>query len=194
MPRPAIIAVRAVLIAIVVAIPAIAVWRAFGPARFPATQDFSLIDQSGRPFALSQERGKPVVLFFGYTHCPDICPTTLADLAHAKASLGPAAAGVAVLFVTVDPNRDTPIALKKYVALFDPSFIGLTGSAAQLAPVYNAYHVYHQIAPDKDGAGGYLVTHSAAVYFIDRDGRLRTIGDYTDGREQITRDLKEIVS
>ena len=81
--------------------------------------------------------------------------------------------------------------LKRYVALFDPSFVGLTGSQSQLEPVYSAYHVYHEVQPAKEGASGYLVTHSAAVYFVGRDGRVRDIGDWTDSRAELTHDLTD---
>jgi protein SCO1/2 len=188
-------AVRGVAIAVLFAlalIPAVALWRQHAQAH--SAQDFTLVDHFGRPFHFAAERGRPVVLFFGYTHCPDICPTTLADIAHARAALGAAGRGIAVLFVTVDPHRDTPAAMRRYLALFDPSFLGLTGTAEQLAPVYEAYHVYHRVEPATDTASGYLVTHSATVYFIARDGRVQIYGDWTDSRATLTKDLMEILS
>jgi protein SCO1/2 len=190
-------AVRAIVAVGVVAVCAFLgtmLWRADHRGHFAVAPNFSLVDDRGRPFELAQERGRPVVLFFGYTHCPDICPTTLAAIAHARSALGAPGLDIAVLFVTVDPQRDTPLVLQRYVALFDRSFVGLTGSPAQLAPVYDAFHVYHEIVPSKDTAAGYLVTHSAAVYFIARDGHIQEYGDWTDGRDILTKHLQEILS
>lgn len=185
-------------VAVLVAVPALTIsslafWHTYGPGRFPVAQNFTLVDQSGHDFALSEDRGKPIVLFFGYTHCPDVCPTTLAALAHAKRSLGEAGRQVAVVFVTVDAPRDTPAVLKKYVALFDPTFIGLSGSEKALTPVYSAYHVFHEDLPAKDSAAGYLVAHSTAIYFIGRDGRIHTIGDWSDTPDVLKADLEQII-
>ena len=141
------------------------------PAR-PAT-DFTLTDQNGRPYTLSAHRGHVIALFFGYAHCPDECPTTLAALARAKRKAGAAGATFDVVLVTVDPARDTPAALKRYVDQFDPAFTAVTGSAAQLDPVYSAYHVVHEIKGDD-------IEHSTFVQFITPVGRLGGIGDWTD--------------
>ena len=155
--------------------------------------DFTLTDQHGRPFRLSQYRGRVVVLFFGYAHCPDVCPTTLANLAHARSALGDAGRNVTVAFVTVDPQRDTPAVLRSFVALFDRSFVGLTGTPAQLAPVYRAYHVAHRIVPAPASAAGYDVSHTSLVYFIGRDGRLRGYGDWTDPPDTFEQSLRELL-
>jgi protein SCO1/2 len=133
--------------------------------------DFTLTDQNGRPFTLSAERGSAVVLFFGYTNCPDVCPATLGAIASAYRKMGEPG-NVRVVFVTVDPERDTPQALKRYIGLFDPRFIALTGSAGALSAVEKAYGVYAKIDPEASGALGYSVTHTAAVYVIDKDGNL----------------------
>ena len=188
--------VRAVALAGLAAcvVSAIALWQARHSARLVYAQNFALVDDHGRPFEFSQTRGRPVVLFFGYTICPDICPTTLATLAHAKAAFGARGRDIVVLFVTVDPGRDTPAVLARYLALFDPSFVGLTGNVAQLAPVFSAYHVYHEVVHSTETASGYLVTHTATIYFIARDGHFQTYGDWTDSRDVLTRDLKEILS
>lgn len=156
--------------------------------------NFTLIDQSGKPFTLAAQRGHEVVLFFGYTHCPDICPTTMAQLAAIIKHLTPAErSALRVAFITVDPQRDTPAALGRYVRLFDPSFYGLSGSEQQLDPVYAAYHVWHQKLPG-DAATGYLVAHGSTIYFIDASGQLRVLHDWNDTRTAIAHDLKELLS
>lgn len=157
------------------------------------TADFTLTDQAGRPFTLSSERGRIVVLFFGYTHCSDVCPTTLASLARARSALGSAGRNVTVAFVTVDPERDTARVLGRFVALFDRSFVGLTGTPAQLARVYRAYHVTHRIVAAPSSASGYDVEHTSLVYFIGRDGRLRGYGDWTDPPKTFEQSLRELL-
>ncbi len=171
-------------VALVAVCVAVLVARLFIPAGALAS-DFTLTDQDGKPYTLSAQRGHPVALFFGYAHCPDVCPTTLAALARAKRKLGPAAADFDVVLVTVDPKRDSPAVLKRYVHLFDPSFIGLTGSAAQLDPVYAAYHIEHEIAPTKGSANGYTVAHSSVVQFISPGGRLRGTGNFSDTPDEM---------
>lgn len=159
--------------------------------RGPLAPDFTLTDQSGRPFRLSDLRGHAVALFFGYTHCPDVCPTTLAALARAKRKLGADGARFDVVFVTVDPKRDTTAVVGKYVHLFDPSFIGLTGTEAQLAPVYDAYKVYHQDLPAHGSAAGYFVAHSSTVDFIGPHGRIRGFGDWSDTPDELAAEVKQ---
>ena len=157
--------------------------------------DFHLIDQYGKNFTLSALRGRAVVLFFGYTHCPDICPTTLATIAAAMRRLGPQAPErIQVAFVTDDPARDTPQALGKFTALFDPSFLGLSGTGTQMSPVYSAYHVWFQRLPNPGSAAGYLLAHSSIIYMIDRGGTLRFIHDWRDAMPDIQRDLKELMT
>ena len=151
----------------------------------PLAPDFTLTDQNGAAYTLSAHRGHAIALFFGYAHCPDVCPTTLAALANAKRKLGPDGAPFDVVLVTVDPKRDDPATLKRYVHLFDPSFTGLTGTEAQLAPVYAAYHVYREIGSGKGSANGYIVAHSSAVQFIAPDGRLRGTGDWSDSPDEL---------
>jgi protein SCO1/2 len=151
----------------------------------PLAPDFTLTDQNGAPYTLSAHRGHAIALFFGYAHCPDVCPTTLAALSHAKKKLGPDGASFDVVLVTVDPKRDDPATLKRYVHLFDPSFTGLTGSEAQLDPVYNAYHVIHEIGSSEGSANGYVVAHTSAVQFIAPSGRLRGTGDWSDSPDEL---------
>lgn len=165
-----------------------------GMAVDESAPDFTLTDQDGRPFRLSSQRGSEVVLFFGYTHCPDVCPTTMANLAQALRGL-PAQdrSRIHVAFVTVDENRDDPATLGRYVRLFNPKFYGLTGTTDQLEPVYRAYHVYHKkLAGTK--AGGYLVAHGSVVYMIDPQGMLRVEHGWGDTYHSIAHDMKELLS
>jgi protein SCO1/2 len=155
--------------------------------------DFTLSDQSGHVFRLSDRRGRPVVLFFGYTHCPDVCPTILANLKHARTAIGPEGSDVLVALITVDPSRDTPAQLGHYVSMFDPAFIGLTGSGAQLAAVYRAYHVRYAKEPGLT-SDDYGVSHTAFVYYIDRDGRIRGFGTWNDSQAILQESLREIAS
>jgi protein SCO1 len=156
--------------------------------------DFRLTDQNGRPFDLADQRGHAVILFFGYTHCPDVCPATMAQLARVFHTLTPAQREhVRVAFVTVDPQRDTSAELKRYIDLFDPSFIGLTGTPAQLAPVYDAYHVWHQRLRGTQ-ATGYLIAHGSSIYLIDPSGDLRVLHDWQDPASAIAADVKELLA
>ena len=129
-----------------------------------------LTDQTGRPRRLEDWRGKVVVLFFGFTHCPDVCPTTLADLSQVMKQRGPDAERVQVLFVTVDPERDTPEVLGKYVGAFDPRFLGLYGDAAATQRAAREFKVFFE---KRKSADGYSVDHSGQTYVIDPQGRLR---------------------
>jgi protein SCO1 len=159
---------------------------------WPAPQA-ALIDQDGRPYRVADQQGKEVVLFFGYAHCPDICPTTLARLVQAKRLLGSAAHDVEVAFITVDPERDTVATLKRYVGLFDPHFYGLTGSHAALDAFYSAYHVWHQKLPNHGSAAGYLMAHSSSIYMLDRNGNLRVIHDWNDKPAALAHDMKAVL-
>jgi protein SCO1/2 len=130
---------------------------------------FSLTDQNGQPFSDKDLKGKPFLVFFGFTHCPDVCPTTLFEISEILRNLGPAADRTAALFISVDPERDTPAAMKDYLANFDPHLRGLTGDAGALAAVAKAYRVYYKKVPT-DG-GDYTMDHTAIVYLMDKDGR-----------------------
>jgi protein SCO1 len=187
--RPAALAAAALVLVCVLALVA----RIFLPSG-PVETDFTLTDQDGAPYTLSAHRGHAIALFFGYAHCPDVCPATLSALARAKHKLGPDGAGFDVVLVTVDPARDDPATLKRYVRLFDPTFTGLTGSEAQLDPVYAAYHVYHEIGSGKGSANGYIVAHSSAVQFIAPNGRLRGTGDWSDSPDQLATLMKQAQS
>ncbi|HMQ30800.1 MAG TPA: SCO family protein [Chloroflexaceae bacterium] len=137
--------------------------------------DFTLTDEQGQPFTLSEQRGKVVVLFFGFTSCPDICPAELSNLAAATRQLGDAASDVQVALVSLDPERDTSERLAQYVGAFDPSFKGLRGDAAALAPVARDYGVFYEKRELPGSALGYTIDHSGYVYVIDKAGRWREV-------------------
>ena len=130
---------------------------------------FRLTDQNGAAVTDQDLKGKPFLVFFGFTHCPDVCPTTLFDVSEVMRSLGPDADRTAALFITVDPERDTPASMKDYLASFDPHIRGLTGDTAALAAVAKAYRVYYKKVPLE--GGDYTMDHTAIVYLMDKDGR-----------------------
>jgi protein SCO1/2 len=130
---------------------------------------FVLTSHDGRPFSTETLQGRPYALFFGFTNCPDVCPTTLLEISNHLAALGPDADRLTVLFVTVDPERDTPEHLKAYLASFDARIVGLTGNAAEIASVAHAYHAFYEKVPT---SSGYTLNHTATVYLIGPDGGL----------------------
>ena len=152
-------------------------------------RDFQLTDHNGQPRTLKDFRGKLVVLFFGYTQCPDVCPTSMTELAEAKRLLGPAGDKVQGLFVTVDPERDTPEVLKAYMANFDPTFLALRGTPEQLAEMAKEYKVYFKKSEGKTPTS-YTMDHSAASYVYDAQGRLRLYTRYGSGAQALASDLK----
>jgi protein SCO1 len=130
---------------------------------------FNLIDQNGQPFSDKDLKGKSFLVFFGFTHCPDVCPTTLFEISEVLRNLGPEADHTAALFISVDPERDTPEAMRDYLASFDPHIRGLTGDAAALAAVAKAYRVYYKKVSLE--GGDYTMDHTAIVYLMDKEGR-----------------------
>jgi protein SCO1/2 len=130
---------------------------------------FSLIDQDGKAFSDKDLKGKSFLVFFGFTHCPDICPTTLFEISEVLRKLGPQADRTAALFVTVDPERDTPETMRSYLASFDPHIRGLTGDSAAVDAVAKAYRAYYKKVPLE--GGDYTMDHTAVVYLMDKDGR-----------------------
>jgi protein SCO1/2 len=130
---------------------------------------FSLTDQNGRTVTDRDLKGHPFLVFFGFTHCPDVCPTTLFDVSEILRALGPDADRVRALFITVDPERDTASTLKDYVSSFDPHLLALTGDSAAIAAVAKAYRVYYKKVPLTEG--GYTMDHTAIVYLMSKDGR-----------------------
>ena len=156
-------------------------------------RDFQLNDAQGKPRTLADFRGKAVVIFFGYTQCPDVCPTTLAELADVMKKLGPDADRVQVLFVTVDPERDTPELLSKYVPAFDPRFMGLYGDAAATERTAKEFKIIYQKQPGAT-PGSYTMDHSAGTYLFDPQGRLRLYVSYGQGTDVFTHDLRELLN
>jgi len=150
--------------------------------------DFSLQDQHGQRFKLSEQAGKISLIFFGYTHCPDVCPITLARFTQIKESLAEHARGVNFVMVTTDPEKDSAAVMMNFLSRFDPQFIGLTGSRAELVPVWEKYGVYQ--AREADGhADDYLVAHTSRVYLIDQEGNWRLTYPYEMDAEAIVNDL-----
>lgn len=160
----------------------------------PMAPNFKLTDQSGQPRALSDFRGKVVSLFFGFTHCPDICPTHLARQAEVMRLLGPQANEVAVLFVTLDPERDTPSALKTYMDAFDPRFIALTGTQEVTDKVARQYKIFWQKTPLPDSALVYTIDHTTNSFVIDQSGRSRLIVPHEMSASDVAHDLQLIIS
>src|ERR1700737_64171 len=151
-----------------------------------------LTDHNGKPRTLADFKGKVVVVFFGYTQCPDVCPTTLSDLAAALQKLGGDAARVQVLFVTVDPERDTPELLSHYVPAFNPTFLGLSGDAAATAATAREFKVLYQKQPGST-PGSYAMEHSAGTFIFDPMGRLRLFVGQAQGPEVFAHDIRELL-
>ncbi|TAN74736.1 MAG: SCO family protein [Gallionella sp.] len=149
--------------------------------------DFHLTDHNGKPRSLADFRGKVVALFFGYTGCPDVCPTTLADLAQAKKLLGKDADRVQVLFVTVDPERDRPEMMAKYVPAFDPSFLGLYGDAQATAQAAKAFYVTYQ---KQSSESGYNMDHSLGTFLVDPKGKVRLRAPHAQRAEWLADDIR----
>jgi protein SCO1/2 len=153
--------------------------------------DFRLTDGSGNQRTLGDFRGKVVAIFFGYTHCPDLCPTTMADLALAMTKLGKDEERVQVLFVTVDPERDTPELLAQYVSAFDPRFLGLSGDERATAHAAGAFQVKYQ---KQQTASGYSVDHSVGIYLVDPSGRVRLRTPYGESSAWIADDIRLLLA
>ena len=153
----------------------------------------SLPDQNGTLRTLADFKGKVVVVFFGYTQCPDVCPTTLAELAQVKKSLGPEGERVQGVFVTIDPARDTPELLKAYMASFDPSFVALHGDAAQTAATAKEFKVFYAKVPGAT-ENSYTMDHTAGSYVFDAAGKVRLFVRYGSPAEDLAADLKTLLS
>lgn len=155
-------------------------------------KDFQLPDADGKMRSLQDFRGKAVVVFFGYTQCPDVCPTTLAEIAQAKQLLGPDGAKVQGIFITVDPERDTPEVLKAYVANFGPDFVALRGTPEQTAAVAKDFKIFYKKVEGKT-PGSYTMDHSAASFVYDPEGRLRLYARYGSGPQALANDIKQLL-
>ncbi len=156
-------------------------------------RDFKLTDHNGTVRTLADFKGKVVALFFGYTHCPDVCPTTLADFAAALKQLGPRAERVQVIFVKLDPARDTPELLRQFVPAFNPGFLGMFTDPDSLKQLAQEYKVVYQKTSVK-AADDYLIDHSAGTYIYDPKGRLRLLMPYGSHPDAIAHDLKILLS
>jgi len=155
--------------------------------------DFALTDQDGAPFRLSDTAGKVRVLYFGYTSCPDICPTTLWSWKVIKRNLGPAADDVRFIMVTVDPEVDVPAAMKRFVELFDTSFIGLGGSVPDVWHVWHIFDVHPQRVELTQSATGHSISHSTSMYVLDADGMLRLKIPFTEKPEDAAQDILRLM-
>lgn len=153
---------------------------------------FQLKDFDGKPRALSDFKGKVVFVFFGFTQCPDVCPTTMAELAEVRRRLGADGDRVQGIFVSVDPERDTPVLLKAYLTGMDPSFIGLTGSLAEIESTAREFKVFYQKVPTS--GGGYTMDHTAGAYVFDPSGQVRLFVRYGLGVDALTADLRQLLA
>jgi len=156
---------------------------------YPAAPQIVLKRADGGVFRLSDQKGKLTLLFFGYTSCPDVCPTTLAELKQVVDGMGAEAESIQVVFVSVDPERDTAQKIEEYVDHFNPSFIGLSGTAEELQPIWDEYGVYREVVPSVS-ALGYIVNHTARVTLIDADGNLRLSYGFQTPVEDMVHDIK----
>lgn len=155
-------------------------------------KDFALTDHNGKARTLADFKGKVVVVFFGFTHCPDVCPTTLAEMASVMKQLGPQADDVQVLMITVDPERDTQELLAQYVPAFDKRFLGLRGTPEQTAQVAKEFKVFYAKVPGKE-PGSYTMDHTAASYVFDRNGKVRLFVRYGQGAEPLVHDIRQLL-
>jgi len=197
-----------ILAALIVIVGALgwAAWSVYGPK--PLSQqswhgflldppqpapELGLIDQHGQTFRLADQRGRAVMLFFGYTNCPDVCPATLIYYSQVKRELGPLADKVRFVFVTVDPEYDTPERLREYVARFDPTFYGLWGSPKDLEPVLSNYGIYVEKVENENSPVGYWVNHTALSFVVDPQGRLILAFPFGVEPKDMADDLRRII-
>lgn len=156
-------------------------------------KDFTLTDQNSNQFNLFEHRGKVVLIFFGYSNCPDICPTTLADFKQVREKLGKRAEDVDFLFITIDPQRDTPERLAKYLPVFGDAITGLSGSEDALEPVWKDFGVY-RAKVDSGSAAGYLMDHSTRIYGLDKDGNIRVTYPFGSSTNSILDDVNYLLN
>ncbi len=154
--------------------------------------DYALVDMNGQPFKLSQLRGRSVLIFFGYTFCPDVCPLTLAELKQIKALLGPNAADVAVLYISVDPERDSPEVLKRYIGAFDPDFLSATGDIETVRRFATEFGAAFEKQKPAGTSASYLVAHTSFTYLLDREGRWRMTFAFKTPVEEVARETLRI--
>jgi len=147
---------------------------------------------NGARFSLADQHGSVVLLYFGYTHCPDVCPTTLSDWKRVKASLGRDASRVRFVFISVDPDRDDPATLQRYVSRFDPDFIGATSDSATLAGIERSFHVQSS-REESESASGYSVTHPSQTFVVDKQGNLRLLYSFGMQTSDIVSDIRQLL-
>ena len=155
--------------------------------------DFALTDQNGARFTLESQRGKVLLVFFGYTMCPDVCPTTLSKLSAVMRRLGDAKDQVRTLYISVDPERDTPEVLKADLALFSLDAVGLTGTRAEVDAVVKQFGASYEIVPTPESAAKYSVSHSTTLYLLDREGRVRQTFPYEATVDEVTAGIRAIL-
>jgi protein SCO1/2 len=156
-------------------------------------KDFALTDHTGQPRTLADYKGKVVAVFFGYTQCPDVCPTTLAEMAQVKQQLGADGDRLQVLFITVDPERDTQDVLAGFVPAIDPSFVGLRGNTEQTEQAQKEFKIFAQKVKGKDGKS-YTIDHTAATYLIDPQGQMRLFVHYGQDAQSLLKDIRQLLS
>lgn len=170
----------------------VVLWLLGGLASKPTTASlggpFRLIDQTGQTVTEKDMVGRPTIVFFGYTHCPDVCPTSLFEISEVLRAMGPDAGRVNAYFITVDPERDTQETMKNYLSSFDPHLKGLTGDPAAVEKALSVFRVYAKKVPLKDG--GYSMDHTALIYLMDRDSRFVSPFDLKRSAETAAADLK----
>lgn len=168
-------------------------WRLTNVTGHMPDLDFRLVDDQGKAVTGQDYHGKVVLLYFGYTHCPDVCPLTLAQLHAILQKLGPLADSARILFVSVDPARDTPDVMHAYVNAFDPRAVGLSGPARDIEALSKRYRSAFTREPDK-GDGQYEVSHSSAIYVFDRDGKARLLATPANQQDDLVHDLQQLLS
>ncbi len=163
------------------------------PADIPGI-DFTLTDQNLQPFTLSERRGEVTLIFFGFTYCPDVCPLTLSNWKRIEEALGADAARVRFVYITVDPERDSPNKMREHLAIFSPNFIGLTGTLEELLPVYSAFGVYREKEQVSESAAGYIINHTARLFLLDRSGRWRLSFAQESPAEDVVHDIRLLLN
>ena len=156
---------------------------------FPPAADFTLTKADGTEFRLNEQRGKIVLLFFGYTTCPDYCPTTLAEMNQLMISLGDKAENVQVVFISVDPERDTPEKAQTYAGQFHPTFLGLSGTQAELEPIWQGYSIFREEVQSDSGLGT-IINHTVRLYLVDAQGNMRLSYAYGTPVEDVVHDVE----
>ena len=163
-----------------------------GPAGVPIGGPIRLTDQDGKPFDSTSLAGKPFAVFFGFTNCPDACPTTLSEIARVEDEIGGPAKELTTLLVTVDPERDTPAVLKEYISNFGGNTIALTGTPEQVAQAAKEYRVFYKKVPTSDG--GYTMDHTAVLYLMDREGRFQDVVAYSEDHDRYVAKIKKLLA